>query len=125
MCHDPSRNGKRLAAQRPVNLQTCPAEPVGAIAAQATIVYKKFVWLNWMLDCRPTVNAMPEKVAQFVETFRPQFNIAKPGDVAIQAFGSNNFDVRIARRFRQATNTRNDAPHSRLTETLTKQVVTQ
>src|SRR6266576_2469240 len=24
--------------------------------------------LNWMLDFRPTVNAMPEKVAQFVET---------------------------------------------------------
>ncbi len=36
------------------------------------------VWLTWMLDFRPTVNAMPEKVAQFVETFRRQFNIAKP-----------------------------------------------
>ena len=47
-------------------------------AAQATIVYKEFVWLNWMLHFPPTVNAMPEKVAQFVETFRRQFNIAKP-----------------------------------------------
>src|SRR6266550_1158648 len=86
---------------------------------------QKVVWLNWMLDFRPTVNSMPEKVAQFVETFRRQFNIAKPCDVAIQAFGSNNFDVRIARRFRQATDTRNYAPHSRVTETLTKQVVTE
>ena len=40
--------------------------------------YTQFVWLNWMLDFRPTVNAMPEKVAQFVETFRRQFDIAKP-----------------------------------------------
>ena len=54
------------------------AEPDGAIAAQATIVYTKFVWLNWTLDFRPTANAMTEKVAQFVETFRRQFNIAKP-----------------------------------------------
>src|SRR5881394_3477943 len=78
-----------------------------------------------MLDVRPTVYAMPEKVAEFVETFRHQFNIAKPRDVAIQGFGSNNFDVRIARRFGQATDTHNNAPHSRVTETLTKQVVTQ
>src|SRR5437016_7337284 len=49
----------------------------------------------------------------------------RPRDVAIQAFRSNNFDVRIARRFRQATDTHNYAPHSRVTETLTKQVVTE
>src|SRR5690349_7453810 len=78
-----------------------------------------------MLGFRPTVNSIPEKVAQFVETFRRKFNIAKPGDVAIQAFEANNFDVRVLRRFRQPTDTHNYAPHSRVTETLAKQVVTE
>ena len=39
---------------------------------------KSLVWLNWMLGFRSTVNSMPEKVAQFVEPFRREFNVVKP-----------------------------------------------
>ena len=77
----PPSNGVRLSCGAPKkesSFNILRASRLARLPAQATIVYNKFVWLNWMLDFRPTVNALPEKVAQFVETFRRQFNIAKP-----------------------------------------------
>ena len=91
--------------------------PVNRAERNGRSVYKR------LLDCIWTSNSILKKATQFAEKFRCQFSIAKPQNVARQSFGSDNFDVRLARRVRQTPTTRNDASDSRLTETLTKQVV--